>query len=77
MLCISFECYAFALNVMHLRLDEQCYAKDSFRLTKEVINFNAMHILNSFRVRSFFSNFFYTFKELRRVTSNRLKNEWR
>ena len=52
-----------------MRLDGRWLIKDSFRLTKEKINFNAMHILYSFRVRSLFSNFLYTMKELTKATS--------
>ena len=53
------------------------FRQDSFRLTKEAINFNVMHILNSFRVRSLCSNFLYTIKGLARATSNRSKNKRR
>ena len=46
-----------------------------FWLNKEAINFNAMHILNSIRVRSSFSNILYTIKELTRAKSNRSKDK--
>ena len=58
-------------------LDGWWFGEDSFLLTKEAINFNAMHILNSFRVRSLFSDFLYTIKELTGATSNRSKNKQR
>ena len=48
-----------------VRLSGRWFGQDSFRLTKEAINFNGMHILNSFRVRCLFSNFLYTIKELK------------
>ena len=57
-----------------MRLDRRCFGQDSFWLTKEAISFNAMRILNSFGVRSLFSNFLYSIKELTRATSNRSKN---
>ena len=52
-------------------------ALDSFWLTNEVIDFSDMHILNSFRVRSLFSNFLNTKKELTKATSNRSKKKQR
>ena len=58
-----------------VRLNRGWIGQDIFLVTKEVISFNAMHILNSFRVRSLFSNFLYTIKELRRATSNTWKNK--
>ena len=60
-----------------VHLDGRWFGEDNFRLTKEVINFITMHISNSFRVRSFFSNFLYTIKELTRATSNISKNKRR
>ena len=45
-----------------VRLDGRWFGKDSFRLTEEAISFNAMHILNSFIIRSLFSNLSYTIK---------------
>ena len=59
-----------------VHLNGWSFGQDSFWLTKEAINFNAMHILNSFRVRSLSSKFFYTIKELTRATSNRSINKW-
>ena len=44
---------------------------------KEAINFNALHILNSLRVRSLFSSFLYTIKGSTRATSNKSKNKRR
>ena len=45
-----------------MRLDGRWFGKDSFRLTEEAINFNAMHILNSFIIKSLFSDLSYTIK---------------
>ena len=56
-------------------LDGRWFGQDSFQLTKEVIKFNAMHILNSFRVRSLFSNFLYTIKDLTKATSKSSKKK--
>ena len=58
-------------------LDGQWFGQDTVQLTKEAINFNTTHILNSFRVRSFFSNFLYTIKKLTRATLSRSKNKQR
>ena len=58
-----------------VRLDGRWFGQDRFWLTKEAINFNAMHILNFFRIRSLLFNFLYTMKELTRETSNRSKSK--
>ena len=58
-------------------MDNGLDRQDSFWLKKEAINLNAMHILNSYSVRSLFSNFLYTVKDLTRATLNRSKNKQR
>ena len=60
-----------------VHLNGQWFGQDSFWLKKEAINLNAMHILNSYSVRSLFSNFLYTVKDLTRATLNRSKNKQR
>ena len=60
-----------------VHLDGRWFGQESFWMKKEAINFNAMHNLNFFKVRSLFSNYLYTIKELTRATLNRSKNKWR
>ena len=58
-----------------VRLDGWWFRQESFQLTKEVINFNAMHILNSFRVRSLLSNFLYTIKKIDKSKIEQIKKQ--